>query len=238
MITLQIAIILAGGTGSRFGSKKPKQFFLLNGRPLLFYSINAFIKTNCFDKVILVLEKQFFRLGESIINQFFSGNPDILICEGGETRQHSLKSGVDLACRFGGSDCVIVSHCAARPVLPQKIIHENIDSAAPGYSVNTVRRMHDTMLYTFDDGETRTIDRNRTFATLTPQTFYAGDYVQAFNTLAAGGENIAAYTCACSLMQAAGYKMKMIVTDEPIHKVTLSSDITVIKQHLKQMNEH
>lgn len=231
---MHIAVILAAGTGSRFGQDKPKQFFLLKGRPLLYYSINTFIETKKFDKIILVLSQSFIKTGESILKKFFPGNSDIVICEGGETRQHSLKNGVDLAVTLGDHDPIIVSHCAARPILPQKIVHENINTVERGHSVNTVRQMHDTMLYTFDDGKTRTIDRNRTFATLTPQTFYAVDYIRAFDILTGKGNNISSYTCACSLMQEAGYDMKIILTDSPIHKVTLSSDISIIRQHLKQ----
>lgn len=231
---MNIAVILAGGVGSRFGADKPKQYFLLNKKPILFHTINSFVKSGLCDKYIIVMSKPYFKLGENLIQDNFDNPQDFTICEGGETRQHSLFNGVVKAIELYGENSTIISHCAARPVVPKDVIAENIAQLKPGRVVNTVRHIYDTMLYTNDQNVTEFIDRNRTYVGLTPQTFYAKDYITAFKKVES---DVSKFTCACSLMTAAGFPMDLYATDAAIHKITLRSDINIIKQHLKELNQ-
>ena len=96
-------------------------------------------------------------LGKQIVNQYF---PDykrlIRICEGGASRQESLYNGVKFAIdTFKESNLKIVSHCAARPLLPKSVLQMNLELIEEGKSVDTVKRVYDTMLYKNDQGKTR-----------------------------------------------------------------------------------
>src|SRR5450759_2493346 len=89
------AVIVAGGTGSRMNSNIPKQFLLINNKPLLFYTIDVFLKTYDDMQIILVLPKDHISKGQEIIDAYFN-NSQIRICEGGRTRFHSVKNSLRL----------------------------------------------------------------------------------------------------------------------------------------------
>jgi 2-C-methyl-D-erythritol 4-phosphate cytidylyltransferase len=230
---MNVGIILAAGVGSRFKSDKPKQFFLLNGKPVLYYTIKSFVDSQLFDKIIVVLSKQYLRLGVDIFQKYFESSKNIFSCEGGQTRQDSLYNGVKYALdNFGDSDIKIVSHCAARPLLSKAVLQKNLDLITRGKSVDTVKRVYDTMLYTNSEGNTGFINRDKLFVGLTPQSFYAVDYIKAYNFVK---NRINEFTCACSLMKEAGFEINLFVTDEPIHKITVLADVNILKQQLKEM---
>ncbi len=228
---MNVGIILAAGVGSRFRSDKPKQFFLLNGKPVVYYTIKSFVDCGLFDKIVVVLSKPYMKLGNKILTQFFSDRDDILLCEGGETRQDSLYNGVRFIIdSFGEEDFKVVSHCAARPLLSKTVLGSNLDMVERGKSVDTVRRIYDTMLYMDTQGVPGFIDRDRVFVGLTPQSFFARDYISAYHSVK---ERIKEFTCACSLMKGAGHEIVLYMTEEPIHKITVKEDVNIIKQQIK-----
>ena len=250
-------LILAAGAGKRFGSEKPKQFCILNKRPVLFYTIKAFVDAKCCDNIVLVLSKPFFSLGKKIIKAFPNAQKQIHICEGGETRQDSVYLGVLKAIELNDNNpkgIKIISHCGARPALPKSIILENLAKISPRRCVNTVRKVFDTLIYKAldkaldKDSDTASdtlankvseenfnfIDRDKTFAVLTPQSFFAEDYITAYLPVR---DRIGQYTCVCSVMTSYGFGMDLIVSDYPIKKITVKSDINVVKHDLKDLCE-
>lgn len=231
---MNVGIILAAGVGSRFGSDKPKQFYLINGKPIVYHTLKSFVDSDVLDHLIVVLSVPYFKIGKALIKDFPQYAGRIHICEGGNTRQDSLYYGVLKAVEINNGksdDLKVVSHCAARPLLPSYIIQENLDKIKSGHCANTVRRIFDTMLYANENAVANFIDRDRTFVGLTPQSFIAMDYLSAYDKVK---EKIKSFTCACSLMTGAGYDMDLIISEAPIHKITVKSDINLIKQQIKE----
>lgn len=233
MIHINAGIILAAGVGKRFGTDKPKQFYDINGKPVLYYTLQSFVESGLLDQIIIVLSAPYMDfVGEMVRKHFSEYEHQIHFCEGGPTRQESLYNGVIYALdHFGERDLKVVSHCAARPLVPKIVIQKNLDLIEKGKSVDTVRRVYDTMLYKNDKGKTEFIDRDRLFIGLTPQSFYASDYVEAFQRVK---DRLDEFTCACSLMLGAGYETVLYITEHPIHKITVKEDIEIIEQHLKE----
>ena len=91
----KIAVIVAGGAGTRMHSTLPKQFLLLNGKPVLYYTINTFLKAYSDLQIILVLPEEHIAAGQEIIDAFFDYDR-IQITEGGRTRFHSVQNGLAL----------------------------------------------------------------------------------------------------------------------------------------------
>jgi len=230
-----IGIILAAGNSSRFSKVDSKQFFKLHKRPVLYYSLKAFIDADCFDKIIIVTNKFHFKAAQDLIEMFTETKGSISICEGGSARQTSVYHGVLKAIELNGgtaSKLQIVTHDGARPALPKSIIIENVENIRSGRCVNTVKKVYDTMLYDFGSGKVDFIDREKAFAVLTPQSFNALDYIVAYRAVE---NHIAEYTCVCSVMTANGCGMDLIVSDYPIRKITVKSDINAVKQDLKDI---
>ncbi|MEI6131511.1 MAG: IspD/TarI family cytidylyltransferase [Bacillota bacterium] len=230
-----VGMILAAGSGSRFGTEMPKQFLPIENKPVLQYVVEAFLKANCFDSIILVLSRDFFVEGERIIKNIGSVAPSIFICEGGKSRQDSVYNGTLKAIEINGGNydnLKIVSHCGARPAIPIEIILENLKVLTPSKCVNTVGKLFDTLIYETNKNEFEFIDREKTFAVLTPQSFFAKDYCDAYEV--AKNKSLE-YTCVCSLMTANGVPMETVISEYPIKKITVKSDISSVMIDLKYL---
>ena len=111
------AVIVAGGSGLRMNSHIPKQFLLIQKKPLLFYSIDVFIKTYDDIEIILVLPEEHISKGQEIIDAWFD-NTRIKICEGGRTRFHSVQNGLALI----NEESIIFVHDGVRCLVSKDLI--------------------------------------------------------------------------------------------------------------------
>lgn len=114
-------VIVAGGKGKRFGSKQPKQFLLLNEKPMFLWSVVAFKKLKQCKQVILVVPKNKIKQMQKYKKQY-----GIDIVCGGKERYDSVRNG--LKCIKENIDMVAV-HDGARPLITAKIIKKVFDFA-------------------------------------------------------------------------------------------------------------
>jgi 2-C-methyl-D-erythritol 4-phosphate cytidylyltransferase len=91
------AIIVAGGMGTRMAANLPKQFMLLKGKPVLYYTIKAFMEAYDDLQVILVLPSDYMDIGKQIIAYFDKDR--ISMTAGGDTRFQSVKNGLGISRR-------------------------------------------------------------------------------------------------------------------------------------------
>ena len=89
----KIAVIVAGGSGTRMGTELPKQFLKVKGKPLLFYTLDVFLRAYDDLKVILVLPEEYTETGREIIDAYFD-ETRVTIAVGGATRFESVKNGL------------------------------------------------------------------------------------------------------------------------------------------------
>ncbi len=115
-----IGIVLAGGVGSRFHGDKPKQYYLIHGKEMISYSIEAFRKSESIDGLIVVVDQQEFEQGR-IARDY--GVQTVL---GGATRNHSLKNALDYIARRWPNCQKIIENNAACPMLHPKVVNDII----------------------------------------------------------------------------------------------------------------
>ena len=214
------AIILAAGSGRRFGEKK--QFKRLNGRPVWTYSLNTFIGSNCFTEFILVVSEEFLNdLKDSKEFYRFSKTTNIKLVCGGELRQDSVYSGLKLVDENNNIICI---HDAARPFVKQKHIRDVVGAcsdfdgsilAIP--ATDTIKKIQDGIIE-------KTIDRDSIWLAQTPQAFQKDKLLHAIEL----GSNIK-ITDESTLMERAGFKMKIISADSCNLKITRKIDWELAK---------
>ena len=90
----KFAVIVAGGIGSRMNQTMPKQFLLLNGKPIIYYTISTFLQAYVDVRIIIVIHKDFINEIEEIAKDLDTSRINII--EGGETRFQSVKNGLQL----------------------------------------------------------------------------------------------------------------------------------------------
>ncbi len=161
------AVILAAGTGKRMNSRQKKQYLMLQGHPVLYYSIKAF-EESCVDRIILVTGAEEFEFCRHNLIEAGSFQKVTELVAGGKERYHSVYAGLKAA---SGSDYVLI-HDGARPFVTETIIARTLEGARKyGACAAGVRSKDTIKLADEADFSRQTPDRSKVWAMQTPQTF-------------------------------------------------------------------
>lgn len=162
----RFVIIVAGGTGQRMGAGIPKQFLPLCGRPLLMHTMEAFHRYDAKTGMVLVLPA-----GQAVLwNELCALHGFALphkLAEGGETRGHSVRNGLDAITATGG---VVAVHDGVRPLVSQETIATGFALAESGKSAVPGLPLTDS-LRIIDGNGSRAFDRTLVRRVQTPQCF-------------------------------------------------------------------
>ncbi|MDF2882786.1 MAG: 2-C-methyl-D-erythritol 4-phosphate cytidylyltransferase [Clostridiaceae bacterium] len=233
---MNIAIILAGGIGSRMGDiDKPKQYLDVYGKPLIIYTMEAFNK-NCNVDYIAVVCKEQWKNDISTWVREYKLHKVKWFFEGGETRQESSYHALKSLREYCNDDDIVLIHDAARPLVSQRIISENIEVARKYNAVNTVIPTNDTIIRSLDSFTIHEVPvRSEMYLVQTPQSFKYSVILEAFNK--AMTDNFCNSTDDCQLVFRFGKQVHLVQGDKLNFKITTFEDIALLKAYIK-MEEH
>lgn len=170
----KVAIIVAGGSGTRMQSAVPKQFLELSGKPVLYHTIAAFAAAFADMEIVLVLPEAHFAFANHLL-QAFDKLPNITITKGGDTRFHSVKNGLQLV----KQPSVVFVHDGVRPLVSTTLIRACYEAALVHGSAVPVIEMKDS-IREISAGGNAAVDRDRFRIIQTPQTFLSELILPAF----------------------------------------------------------
>ena len=172
-----IAIIVAGGSGSRFGGPVPKQFLPLHGEPVLMRTLERF--ADAVDaRLIVVLPQEHIATWQALCQQHrFAVAHDVVA--GGASRRESVLNGLR-AIETASAEAVVAIHDGVRPLVSTRLITEAYDVARRMGAVVPVVPVTDSMRCLDDQGGSRPVDRSTLRAVQTPQVFTLGILRQAY----------------------------------------------------------
>ncbi|MBS1567722.1 MAG: 2-C-methyl-D-erythritol 4-phosphate cytidylyltransferase [Bacteroidetes bacterium] len=169
------AVIVAGGSGQRMGADKPKQFLLLQGRPVLWHTLHAFLSAYDDLQIILVLPAAHMQEGKTLL-QTMPDPARIQLAEGGATRYHSVGNGLARV----PEEAVVFVHDGVRCLVTPALIHRCYTTTLEkGNAVPAVSAI-DTIRIADAQGN-RQVDRDTIRIIQTPQTFLASTLKKAFD---------------------------------------------------------
>jgi 2-C-methyl-D-erythritol 4-phosphate cytidylyltransferase len=164
-----LAIILAGGSGSRIGHETPKQFLKLRNKTILQHSLEKFEHHPHIHHVFLVIPGEYLNKAAKIIRDSGYRKVSKLI-RGGQTRQESSRLGVTAA--LGGEYENVLIHDAARPFVSKKIIDDLLERLETYTAVNVAVPSPDTIIQIDDHNRVTDVpDRRYLRRVQTPQAF-------------------------------------------------------------------
>lgn len=210
------AVIVAGGSGSRMHSNLPKQFLLLNGKPVLYYTLNTFLKAYKDLQIILVLPDDHIAAGQEIIDAFFNYDR-IKITAGGRTRFHSVQNGLQLITE----ESIIFVHDGVRCLLTPDLIHRCYEAVLEFGSAIPVINSKDSVRMVHEDGN-EALERGRIKLVQTPQAFHSKILLPAYKI-----DYKDKYTDEATVAEAFGLKVHLIEGEEGNMKITMPVDLTV-----------
>lgn len=217
------AVIVAGGAGKRMGSVLPKQFLLLKNKPVLYYTIHAFLQAVPGIHVIIVLPEEHLELGKEIVDGFFDQH-QIQLTVGGETRFHSVQNGLKLI----NEESIIFVHDGVRCLVSTELIQRCYAAAMETGSAVPAVECRDSVRMITEDGNDP-VDRTKLQLVQTPQTFHSKILLPAFAI-----DYKERFTDEANVVEAFGLKVTLVQGEETNIKITNPVDMLIAENILEK----
>lgn len=217
----KIAVILASGSGSRFGADRPKQYCDFDGKPMLMHTIDCFSKILPLENILVVIDSAMQEDWTKLCMNYGFMSPQVTY--GGCTRTESLTKALSALDHFD-NDTIVMIHDGARPLASEDLIRrmseipEGYVGAVPAVAVtDTLRHIDKT------DGGSVTVDRSEYVAVQTPQTFTLGTLRKSFEHY----REYAATDDATLVQDVTGGKIAILEGEHTNIKVTNPADMMI-----------
>ncbi len=216
-------IIVAAGSGSRFGAALPKQYCLMNGRPVLMHTIENMRVALPDSHIVLVLNKDFVDYWAELCEQYSFVSPRVVV--GGDSRWQSVKNAVDTIPREAE---VITVHDGARPIVDRMMVERLIAALDDAPGAIPVVSVTDSLRRVNEQGSSP-VDRSQYKAVQTPQAFHADKLVEAYSL-----PFNPTFTDDASVMAALENDVALVEGDTYNIKITNPLDIEIAQLYLRQ----
>lgn len=175
---MNVAIILAGGSGSRVGGDRPKQFLEIAGKMIIEHTIEAFHRNERIDEIAIVSRQDYVEEVKAMVERDGYTKVKHVLC-GGKERYHSSLAALEAY--PDDSDCLLFHDCV-RPLVSQRIINDCLDALNRYDAVDVAIPATDTIIEIADDGSIcRIPQRSHLRNVQTPQGFRRSTIRRAFD---------------------------------------------------------
>jgi 2-C-methyl-D-erythritol 4-phosphate cytidylyltransferase len=214
------ALIMAAGTGERFGAETPKQFFPLNGCPALAWSVRAFTAVDAVTRLVVVVTPGLEKRAEEVAKEYGAARVERIV-PGGDTRQESVRNGLEA---LGDDVDVVLVHDAARPCVSGELIERVITALESSGAVIPALPVVDTLILQKEGAVDAILDRSHIACVQTPQGFQRELLVKAHRRAASRGLQSSDDG---SLVLAMGEPVSVVRGEPNNMKITHREDLTV-----------
>lgn len=230
---MNIAVIFAGGIGSRMRSKgTPKQFLEVHGKPILIYTLEKFENNQNIDAIVIACVKDWISYCEKIINKFNITKVKKIV-PGGSNGQESIYNGLKAAEEISeNDDDIVLIHDGVRPLIDDDLINKNIKSVKKYGSAITCVESKETVVLINDENKIKTTtDRGITRIARAPQSFYLSEILKVHDkAIKDGNTNV---IDSCTLMKMYNKQLYTVIGKSENIKITTPDDYYIFKAILE-----
>ncbi len=221
---MNIAVIFAGGTGSRMNTKdRPKQFLLIHGKPIIVHTLEIFQYHKDIDGIVIACIEDWIPYMEEMKYRYRLDKVGMIV-PGGKNGQMSIYNGLKAAEKvYGRKDNIVLIHDGVRPLIDEETISRNIEGVKSYGSAITCAKAKETIVMV-DEGEDLRQVPNREQARLAkaPQSFFLDNILSVHEkALSEGFDNA---IDSCTLMWKYGQKLHMVDGSYENIKITTPDD--------------
>lgn len=228
---MNIALIIAGGSGARMNQDIPKQFLNVNDKPVIIYTLETFQRHEEIDAIAVVCIEGWEKILEAYAKQFGISKLKCII-QGGTCGQASIKNGLDELEKVYKQEDLVLIHDAIRPLVSKEIISDCIIKAKEYGSAIAAIPCAEAMLETENQySSQRSYPRNQLKRTQTPQAFPLGKICDIHRRALEKGINDS--IASCTLMIEMGEEVYFSLGSEKNIKLTTVEDIDIFKALLQ-----
>lgn len=228
-----IAIILSGGVGTRMGADIPKQYIMVDGKPVIIYSLEKFVNSGSVDAYIIALDAQWKDFVDEYVRKMDIKGP-VMYSAPGDTREHTIYNALKCAKESGyANEDIVIIHDAVRPMVSKEVIDDCLNGCAEFDAAIATIDVKDTIYQSeADNCITNVPDRNTLHAGQTPEAFKLGKYLEIHDE--STYEEICAVTGGAQFAAKCGLKVFLSKGAEINFKLTTPDDLQRFEQIIRK----
>ena len=219
---------MMGGSGTRLGADRPKQYIEIDGIPIFVYILNAYNKVECIDEIIIVSNEMWIDYVQKWIGNLEIRKP-ISIVAGGKTRSHSVYNGLKAISNKAKDDDIVLLHDATHPYVDENGTIEVIEAIKKYGGATLGAYQYDTVYRMDSEGFiTEVIPRQELVAGASPEGFKFSEIFPIYDE--ADDEELEQMTSGGAMALEHGIKMKTIECNVINLKITYPHDLEIFKK--------
>lgn len=231
---MTIAIIIAGGVGSRMGANIPKQFVLVEGKPVLFYTLEAFQNHPAVDAIELVLIDGWEQDVENWKKQYGISKLKWVV-KGGASGQESIRNGVFALEDKCSKDDIIIIHDGIRPLVQPEVLNDVIDKAKE-FGTGVTSMPYNEQIFLIDSEDStitrKYIPRETLRRVATPQAYRFDLLDDAYHEAFEKKIGIYGSSYTNTMMTELGHELHFAAGSDKNLKLTTPGDLEIFKAYL------
>lgn len=218
-----VAVVLGGGSGTRFGADRPKQLLMLDGRTLVEHCVAAFTQAPGIDEVLLVMGPGFTGEAAKLVGDHVSA-----VIEGGASRADSVRNALrHLTARHDPRETGVLLHDAARPLVDQRVIADCVAALHQHDAIGTAVPTPDTIVVVRDGVMDHVPPRETLMRCQTPQCFRLSVISEAHRRAAEDPAFVPTDDCGVVLRYLPDVPVHIVRGSERTIKVTYPADLAI-----------
>ena len=234
---MNVAMILAGGTGNRMGLDIPKQFVCVYDKPILLYTLEGFQKHHLIDAIEVVCIDGWHDILQSYCTQYGITKLKWIV-SGGQTGQESIRNGVYHLADVCGADDIVIIHDGIRPLVDRSVLTDVIRVCADkGNAVSSLPYNEQIFLKDDSQSTTKYIPRDTLRRVSTPQAYRYGKLLWAYREAFEKGIGISGSSYTNTMFADLGERLFFAAGSDKNIKLTTKDDLELFKAYLKAERE-
>ncbi len=230
---MNIAIIFAGGKGTRMGTEIPKQFLEINGKPILVHTLELFQYHEMIDRIYISTLNEYIPYVNKLIEMYKLTKVKAVV-EGGKTAQDSIYNALKKAEEENPEDSIVLIHDGVRPFVSIDVITENIECVKKNGNAITSIPAYETIMISSDGEIVEDVtNRSNTYVGQAPQSFYLKEIIEAHEEIQKRPQRYENMVDACTIYRELDKEVYLVKGNRGNMKITTPEDVYTFKAYLQ-----
>ena len=229
-----VAVLIAGGVGSRMKQAVPKQFVRVNGKPVLVYTMEHFQRSPAIDEIVVVTLPDWIEFVKECARQFGIGKQKSVVA-GGASGQESIRNGVFALEGRCAADDIVVIHDGIRPLVEPTVL-DDVIAKAKEFGTGVTSMPYNEQIFLVDERDPsitrKYIPRETLRRVATPQAYRFDLLDQAYHEAFERKIGIYGSSYTNTMMTDLGYKLHFAAGSDKNLKLTTPGDLEIFKAYL------
>jgi 2-C-methyl-D-erythritol 4-phosphate cytidylyltransferase len=231
------ALIIAGGVGKRMGQDIPKQFIMVEDKPIIIYTLESFQKHPMIDRILVVCKKGWEDTLLAYAKEYHIDKLNWII-EGGNSGQESIRNGVDFLKEHSDEEDIVVIHDGIRPLVDEIVLSDVIvKSKEFGNAVTSLPYNEQIFVKETEETTKQYINRETLRRVSTPQAYKYGKLAWAYEKAFRENIGISESSYTNTMMVDLGETLYFALGSDKNIKLTTQDDLQLFKGYLRMKED-